>query len=357
MRVERGIVVLACVVAAGCSDAGPRGERVVARASVVASAMPAHGTGKSVEERFGLPREPDPGDEAAAAAKLLRWDLPAGWTEKPPSAMRVASFVPAADTECYLTILAGDAGGIGANVNRWLGQVGRPTLGAPQIDALPRAKMFQRDAVLLEAHGAFTGMSGGDAKADHGLLGLLLVDPEGSAFLKLVGPSPVVERERAAFLALAASFRAAGNEPSADDQPDRLRSERAAGLVAHVPSDWIRVTAKPPRAMDLRVDADVECSVTVLGGAGGGARANADRWRTQLGLAPLDDAQFMGLERVPLLGASALLVEASSGEAGVLGAILTADDRSVFVKLTGPVAGIARNRAAFLEICRTLEEE
>lgn len=372
MRFERGIEflagALACAAAltsSGCSDRSSSGERVVARSSVVASALPTHArTGASVEERFGLPREAQSLDGGVdEAASMLRWDLPKGWVERAPSSMRIANFLAAgdADAECYLTILAADAGGLGANVNRWLGQMGHPAMGPAQIDALPRASLFGRDAVLLEVDGDFTGMSGGAPKIEHRLLGLLLVDPNGSAFLKFVGPSDLVARERASFLALAASMRSATDPRSpatkSSDTHSSTRVERAAGLTAHVPSDWMRVPAKPPRALDLRIDAQSECSITVLGGEAGGARANIDRWRSQIGLAPLDDTQYSGLDRIPLLGGSAMLVEASTSAEAVLGAVLVGPDRSVFVKLTGPVGRIAQHRAQFIELCRTLEDD
>ncbi len=376
MRFERGIEfwagALACAVAltsSGCADRSTPGERVVARSSVVASALPSHArTGASVEERFGLPRETrSPDDGVGEAASMLRWNLPKGWVERAPSAMRIANFLAAGDpnAECYLTILAADAGGLGANVNRWLAQMGHPAMGPAQIDALPRASLFGRDAVLLEVDGDFTGMSGGAAmsggatKIEHRLLGLLLVDPNGSAFLKLVGPSGLVARERASFLELAASMRSAtdprpSGTKSSETQPT-TRIERAAGLTVRVPSDWMRLQAKPPRALDLRIDAQLECSITVLAGEAGGARANIDRWRSQLGLTPLDDTQYSGLERIPMQGGSALLVEASTSAEAVLGAVRVGSDRSIFVKLTGPVGRIAQHRAQFLELCRTLE--
>ncbi|MBL8863656.1 MAG: hypothetical protein JNK02_16825 [Planctomycetes bacterium] len=370
MRRVPGVVVLAGLLAlASCGSSDPnRPQRVVARTSASASVLPPRPHGASIEERFGLaPRAPQPDAGVGEAVAMLRWDLPPGWVEREPSSMRIANFLASGDerAECYLTILAGDGGGLGANVNRWLGQLGRPALASAQIDALPRGRLFGREAVLLDAQGAFTGMSGGAPRPDTRLLGLLLVDPDGSAFLKFTGPAQVVARERDAFLTLAASFRSAADRaaggaaapPAADvATSEALREERAAGLLARVPEPWMRVAAKPPRALDLRVDADVECSLTVLPGAAGGARANIDRWRAQLGLGPLDEAQFAGLEQVEMLGARALLVEASSGEAGLLGVVASSSDRSVFVKLTGPVGLLARHRAAFLELCRTLEE-
>lgn len=370
MRFERGIEVLAgalaCAAAltsSGCADRSTSGERVVARSSVVASAFPSHTrSGASVEQRFGLPPQTaSPDDGVAEAAGMLRWNLPKGWVERAPSSMRIANFLAAGDAnaECYLTILAADAGGLGANVNRWLAQMGHPAMGPAQIDSLPRASLFGRDAVLLEVDGDFTGMNGGTAKAEQRLIGLLLVDPNGSAFLKFVGPADVVARERTPFLELAASMRSATEPHRPASAPDETSSteriERAAGLTARVPGEWMRVQAKPPRALDLRIDAQSECSITVLGGEAGGARANIDRWRSQLGLAPLDDTQFVGLDRIPMLGGSALLVEASASAEAVLGAVLVGSDRSVFVKLTGPVGRIAQHRAQFIELCRTLE--
>ncbi len=370
MRFERQFVVLAgslsCAVlltASGCADgSSPGGERVVARTTIVAGVLPSHGTGASIEERFGLPPSPgSTGDGVDEAAGLLRWDLPKGWVERAPSSMRLANFFAAGnpDAECYLTILAGDAGGLGANVNRWLAQMGQVALGPERLDALPHAKLFGRDAVLLETEGEFTGMGVTSAKSEQRLLGLLLVDPNGSAFFKLVGPSAVVESERTAFLRLAESLRSATQPPAtaATDDSDAVAGvhrERAAGLVARVPNAWTRMPSKPPRALELRVDAQTECSITVLPGQGGGARPNIDRWRSQLGLQPLDDTQFLGLERIPLLGGSALLVEASMANRAVLGAVHVTAERSVFVKLTGPVGQIARHRAEFLDLCGSL---
>jgi hypothetical protein len=130
--------------------------------------------------------------------------------------------------------------------------------------------------------------------------------------------------------------------------------------VVHVPSKWQRVPEKPPRALDLQVEDGVECSVTVLAGEGGGARANIDRWRGQIGLAPMSDGEFGQLERIRMLGTDALCVtltgDAAHGARGMLGALCVAPDRSVFVKLTGPADRVAAHAALFQGLCRTLED-
>lgn len=74
------------------------------------------------EERpaAGAPMEPQ--------APGLSWSVPKGWTPKPASEMRLASFSVAGkdgrQADVSIVKLPGEAGGILANVNRWRGQLG-----------------------------------------------------------------------------------------------------------------------------------------------------------------------------------------------------------------------------------------
>jgi len=115
--------------------------------------------------------------------------------------MRVANFRVAGDerAECYLTVLGGDGGGLAANVNRWRAQMSQAPAAAAEIEALPRAPFFGRDATFLDVTGTWTGMSGKETDADYELLGFLLVDPAGSIFLKMVGPRAVIGGEIESF--------------------------------------------------------------------------------------------------------------------------------------------------------------
>ena len=64
------------------------------------------------------------------SAAQVTWTTPAGWTQVPPSEMRVGSFkITGADgkqADVSIVPLPGMAGGDFANVNRWRGQVGLP---------------------------------------------------------------------------------------------------------------------------------------------------------------------------------------------------------------------------------------
>ena len=53
-----------------------------------------------------------------------RWVTPADWSELPGDGLRVARFGLPGGGESTLVVLAGDAGGVEANVRRWLTQLG-----------------------------------------------------------------------------------------------------------------------------------------------------------------------------------------------------------------------------------------
>jgi hypothetical protein len=68
----------------------------------------------------------------------LTWTVPDGWEARPPSSMRLASFsIPteAGPADCSVVVLSGSGGGLAANVNRWRGQVGLPSLPEDEVVA------------------------------------------------------------------------------------------------------------------------------------------------------------------------------------------------------------------------------
>lgn len=197
----------ALAVLAACGEPERSRELPAPREIVLADSAPK--LHAPANERFALNM---PGASAAPTpARELDWDTPEGWSEAPPTSMRLANFRVAGDerAECYLTALAGDAGGLAANVNRWCTQMSQRALSAEELEALPRAELFGREAVLLDVEGTWTGMSGAERVGEQRLVGLLLVDAGGSLFLKMVGPSALLAEQRESFLALARSFQRA----------------------------------------------------------------------------------------------------------------------------------------------------
>lgn len=333
--------------------------------------------GESTAERFGLRssgKQPSmSGATQVESAPGFQWDTPKGWTELPPTAMRTANFKPAGDphAECYLTLLAGDAGGLAANANRWRTQLALPPLSASEFEALPRKSFFGDEAVFVEASGTWKGMSGNESAPGWGLAGLLLIRPGGSAFLKMTGPASLVAEQRETFLELARSFRTqdphgegAVDGDQVHDHPghsghdleaDLLQSD---GLVFEIPPAWRKAPDRPMRTVSFFAGSDdaLECYVATFPGEAGGVLANVNRWRGQLGEPPIEESALVGMTRIPMLGGEAVLVECSGKDSQLLGAACPGPDRSVFVKMSGPPDLVQAQRAAFLEFCASIRK-
>ncbi len=86
--------------------------------------------------------------------RQILWSAPAGWTEKPGSGFRYASFeVPGPEGrtgDLSVTLLEGDAGGLLSNVNRWREQIGLDPLSAPELTSRAREmRSGGRDFILV----------------------------------------------------------------------------------------------------------------------------------------------------------------------------------------------------------------
>jgi hypothetical protein len=85
-----------------------------------------------------------------------------------------------------------------------------------------------------------------------------------------------------------------------------------------------------------------------------------------MGVPALSSEDFAALERIPVLGTEAIVVEINSGsfegmagekvdQAGLLGLVCELPDRAVFVKMIGPEPVVGAAREEFLTFCRSLE--
>ena len=138
------------------------------------------------------------------------------------------------------------------------------------------------------------------------------------------------------------------------------------------PGGWSAVAPTPVRNPNFIIGGDPEAQVfvTLLGSDGGGVELNLNRWRAEMGLAPLDPEGFAELERIPLMGAEAPLLDISGsfstgammgGAAGrprpgwrLIGTGAVLDGRAVFVKMTGPAGALEGQLEPFRDFCASL---
>jgi hypothetical protein len=148
-----------------------------------------------------------PGAHGAAAASTLPHEAPEGWVLDPGRAMRAVSYKlgESGETECYVAILGGAAGGEEANVNRWLQQLGGEALSSEEFAALERVTVLGRPSVLVQGRGSFRGM-GGESVDDATLLGVVCTLEGETWFVKMVGPTDEVVAARDEFVAFCKSL-------------------------------------------------------------------------------------------------------------------------------------------------------
>lgn len=138
----------------------------------------------------------------------------------------------------------------------------------------------------------------------------------------------------------------------------------ASPLVWNAPAHWKpkAVSAIRRASFDVPMDSGgvADFSAIVLNGAAGGVLANVNRWRGQLGLAALADGQLAAnSEVVAANGLSFTIVDLAGQTGGVrtrmLAAIAEFGGDTWFFKLSGPAAGVAHEKASFIEFLHTVK--
>ena len=138
-------------------------------------------------------------------------------------------------------------------------------------------------------------------------------------------------------------------------------------LAFDLPEGWKEIPAAQFRSPNFAIPAreKLECYVSVLPGGGGGIAPNVNRWRKQMGLAELTDAEVAALPRVKVLGADAPFVEmegsfkragAQDATPGYTMAAVAAERGGAVVtaKLVGPTEDVRAEIEHFKAMCGSL---
>jgi hypothetical protein len=244
----------------------------------------------------------------------IKWAMPKGWIEDHaggPGRQACLHFGDR-DPKLEMTIvrLPGDGGGLVANVNRWLEQLGLERASEAQVSELVKK------------------VSGTNLEAT-------VVD--------LVGPT-----------------RPSGGSRMMARQPEPGPAQQKSPIAYDLPGGW---TENPNPSEGRRMEFHVEdaagralVTLTALNADGGGLAPNIDRWRGQVGLEPLGE-QGVSRSATPIrfLGFDAYLVEAVGASRGILGVIAISGEASVFLKMDGPPNVIVSQRSNFVRFAQSFQ--
>ncbi len=314
---------------------------------------------------------------------MFTWVAPKGWKEEPGEGMRLATFHLLSDTkaiDCSIVSLGGMAGGLEANLRRWMGQIGVKATDdqlSKLIASAPGTKIKTgQEGKIFD----FTSIQTRARSSDKSMIVVMVVMDEATLFVKMTGTVGSVNRNKEGFFKLAGSveFHGQSGAPApamnAADPHAGLDMSSMGALISQPTSQNLLVWTSPEgwkeepgthmRMATFHALADpkaIDCSIIALVGPAGGPEANLTRWMGQIGLQPSDDhlkqlivsAQDIktkdGLD-ARVFDFTGLQAQADPSETSMVAAMISVDQTTVFVKMTGSIASVKQNRDNYLKL-------
>lgn len=262
------------------------------------------------------------------------WKLPEGWHELPSTANRYATLETGGDQPLEVAVTAldrrdnDDASYLLANVNRWRKQMGAGEITAADLEREKKIEVGSATATLVDLVGRMrpAAMGGPFADGAHPPVG--------------PGMSGGADRER-----------------TLQHAPDGERSQSGQGPQVHyeTPAGW---SEQPATGMSMATftvgEGPMPAQLTVipLGNEAGDLLANVNRWRGQIGLAPIErDAAKRESEPIDVGGGKGTFIRIVGAERSILAVLYPAGDRVWFITLKGGndlVAGEIENFQSFV---------
>ncbi len=260
------------------------------------------------------------------------WKLPDGWKQEPGSGMRFATVqVETSDPALEMSVIAlpktGDEESyLLANIDRWRGQLGlEPTPGGKiEVGEDVNSKTIQFE------------LGDGTTVTAVDLFGTMKSDSMGTPPFAGGGTPPMMGSR-------AASATSTTSELDAYKAPDEWSAGQAGGMRK--------------AAFDVKDGSNsVEITVTNLAAAAGELLPNVNRWRGQVSLAPVTQAELeASLQSINLGDVDGSFVELAGPDGQtILGVIAVHGDKAWFVKLTGDSELAEREKERFEEFVRSI---
>jgi len=329
-----------------------------------------------------------PAADMSTAEPLFTWSAPQGWQQEAGTGMRLATFHLRSDAkaiDCSIVALGGMAGGLEANLRRWMGQIGVKAT-EEQLSALISSASSTKIKTGQEAKVFdFTTIQSKSHRTDKSMIVVMVPMDETTLFVKMAGTVGTVGKNKNDFFKLVASVEyhapsAGAVSPGAEMNPASMDphagldmsamggiidTPTSQNILAWVsPEGWTEEAGTHMRMVSFHSIADpksIDCYIIALAGPAGGLEANLQRWLGQLGLESSDDhvnqltqsAQTFntkdGLE-VKVFDLTALQAQGASSDKSMMVAMIALEKTTVFVKMTGSIEAVKQNKDNFLKL-------
>jgi hypothetical protein len=135
-----------------------------------------------------------------------------------------------------------------------------------------------------------------------------------------------------------------------------VRAEDVPHPTWTVPAGWQKAEGERPMRIATFTLAGGEVAVSQFSGNAGGPLANINRWRGQVGLAPVAEAELAEVaQKFEIPGFTGLTMHLKGADKHLLGAAIYEPkaDRTWFIKLLGPAALADQQEAAFIAFAKS----
>lgn len=327
----------------------------------------------------------------SAMSNMFTWATPQGWQEEAGGGMRLVTFHLLSDSkaiDCSIVALGGMAGGLEANLRRWMGQIGVQATDSDLnalISSAPSTKIKTgQEGKIFD----FTTIQSKAKSTDKSMIVVMVTMDEATLFVKMAGTVDTVSKNKDDFFKLVGSVEyhvpsadtatpGAEMNPSADPHAgldmsamgSLVEAPTSQNILAWVsPEGWKEEAGTHMRMASFHPIADpetIDCYIIALGGPAGGLEANLERWLGQLGLQPSDDnvnqlsksAQILntkdGLE-IKVFDFTTLQIKGSASDKSMLVGVIALDKTTIFVKMTGSIESVKQNKDNFLKLLKSI---
>jgi hypothetical protein len=338
------------------------------------------GCGREEVRVYRVPKEQPamPADAAhahglAGNRPRFTWQAPADWKEQDSGGVRIVRFVVKGEdgqsADVGVVPLTGASVPRAELVNMVRAQVGLgPATEAELTQQAEKAPVGPLEGDLFELVSTNKVI---EEKHRLRILMASVTNDDTIWLFKMSGTDDLVRTQRTAFLDFLKSvrFEPAGSSARtvAPATAAAAPSPNAAGGKPkwQVPAGWQEQTPGPMVVARFAMsgqDGKAELTVSVFPGDTGGLLANVNRWRGQVGLAPVDAAELPKLtEALDVPAGKVTLVDMTgtdrktSQPARLIGAILPRGGQTWFFKLLGDAPQAGREKAALIKFIQSTQ--
>lgn len=320
----------------------------------------------SVPKEISPARKPVTAEEPVVSKSPapVQWKTPASWKQLSPTELRVGNFsIGNGEKKAEVSIIPfpRQTGTELGNVNQWGGEIG--------LKAIEQKEVSSEEVLIGADKGKLYDLSGSALRT----VAAVLQRDGTSWFFKMRGDKELVAQNKTLFVEFLKTIRFDSEmpaEPAVASNPVSTNVKEISGKAPSNETSWDAPATwqeKPPSAMVLKsfstgdAEHEAKISITAFPGDVGGALANVNRWRNQLSLEPIAEAELSKLTTfIDVLGGKATLVDmkGSDGKTGkparLIAATVSRKEKTWFYKMMGNEATVAREKEVFVKFVQTV---